>query len=136
MISVNRYKRQLIFELRLRDTPPDEIGDALAQVESHVADTGEDPVDSFGPAREYATMFGRSDGAVRLWPRYVLNWLVGTLFGVVLILGISDQIRGEVGFWGFNPTIVIAIGAVGLIGHLATIYLIWAEKIRDPRKPH
>lgn len=58
MTTVKKYTRQLIFGLRLRDIPGDVIGDALAQVESHVANTGEDPVAAFGPAREYAATFG------------------------------------------------------------------------------
>lgn len=134
MTTVKNYKRQLIFALRLRDVPGEVIGEALAQVESHIADTGEDPVVAFGPARDYAATFGGPDGPVRRWPSYVINWLVGSLFGVVLILGLSGQARGERLFWGLDPVIAIVVGVLGLIGYLVTIAIIWASKIKDPRK--
>ena len=48
------YTRRLILALRLKDVPGDRIGEIVAEVESHVADTGEDPVEAFGTPRAYA----------------------------------------------------------------------------------
>lgn len=134
MTTVKKYTRQLIFALRLRDIPGDVIGDALAQVESHVADTGEDPVAAFGPARDYAATFEGPSGSVRRWPRYLINWLVGFLFGCALIIGVSAQVRGETVIWGLDPVIAIVVGALGLIGYFVMIVVIWSDKIKDPRK--
>lgn len=48
------YRQALMLALRLRDVPGDRIGEILAEVESHVSDTGENPTEAFGPPREYA----------------------------------------------------------------------------------
>ena len=66
MTTVEKYTQQLMFALRLRDVPGEVIGDAIAQVESHIAETGEDPVAAFGPASEYAASLGPDPGS---WTR-------------------------------------------------------------------
>ncbi|WP_413450395.1 hypothetical protein AA0Y32_06965 [Georgenia phoenicis] len=43
-----------VLELRLRDVPGRVIGDRLAEVEQHCADTGESPAEAFGNAIAYA----------------------------------------------------------------------------------
>ena len=44
----------LVLALRLRDVPGARIGEVLAEVQSHLAETGEDPREAFGTPREYA----------------------------------------------------------------------------------
>lgn len=134
MATIEKYTQQLMFALRLRDVPGEVIGDAIAQVESHIAETGEDPVAAFGPAREYAASFAGKTTPARRWPWYIVNWLVGFLFGCVLIIGVFGQVRGEEVFWGFHPTIAIVVGAVGLVGYFVMIVVIWGERVKDPRK--
>ena len=53
-MTVADYVEQLVLELRMRDVPGDRIGQVAAEVEAHVAESGEDPADAFGPAGEYA----------------------------------------------------------------------------------
>jgi hypothetical protein len=48
------YQQQLLLALRLHNIPGPRIAEALAEVDSHVAETGEDPYEAFGPPREYA----------------------------------------------------------------------------------
>ena len=134
MATVEKYTQQLMFALRLRDVPGEVIGDAIAQVESHIAETGEDPVAAFGPAREYAASLAGKTTPARRWPWYIVNWLVGFLFGCVLIIGVFGQVRGEQVFWGFHPIIAIVVGAVGLAVYFVMIVVIWRERIKDPRK--
>jgi len=43
-----------VLELRLRDVPGPVIGDRLADVEGHCAETGEPPWEAFGPPTDYA----------------------------------------------------------------------------------
>lgn len=43
-----------ILEARLRDLPGAVIGDALAEIDAHVAESGEDAAATFGGAKEYA----------------------------------------------------------------------------------
>ncbi|MBN6754127.1 hypothetical protein JRG18_11000 [Kocuria palustris] len=54
-----------VLELRLRDVPGARIGDHLAEVESHCIETGTDPEDAFGDAREYAQEVGDADEPTR-----------------------------------------------------------------------
>lgn len=42
------YLENLTIQLRLLEVPGDRIGQILAEVETHVADTGSDPVAAFG----------------------------------------------------------------------------------------
>lgn len=51
------YLDNLLIQLRLRDVPGDRIGQILAEVETHVADTELDPVDAFGEPGEYAATY-------------------------------------------------------------------------------
>ena len=46
--AVERWCEDLLLALRLRDVPGERIGAVLAEVRSHLADSGEDPVEAFG----------------------------------------------------------------------------------------
>jgi hypothetical protein len=48
------YVNQLVLALRMRDVPGERIGQVIAEVEAHVAESRETPVDAFGSAEEYA----------------------------------------------------------------------------------
>jgi hypothetical protein len=52
--DVETYRQELLVALRLRDVPGPQIAEALAEVDSHVAESGESPVEAFGPAPAYA----------------------------------------------------------------------------------
>jgi hypothetical protein len=52
--DIEKYNADLLVALRLREVPGPRIGDILAEVESHVADTGESPYEAFGTPRQYA----------------------------------------------------------------------------------
>ncbi len=49
-----KWLDDFMVELRLRDVPGVAIGDAVATVEEHCSDSGEDAESAFGDAREYA----------------------------------------------------------------------------------
>jgi len=59
------YLDNLLLQLRLRDVPGDRIGQILAEVETHVADTELDPVDAFGEPGEYAATYAGAASASR-----------------------------------------------------------------------
>lgn len=48
------YVGRLVLALRTRDVPGERIGEVIAEVEAHVAESGETPAEAFGPAEEYA----------------------------------------------------------------------------------
>ena len=52
-----------MFQLRLLDVPGERIGQILAEVETHVADTGLDPVQAFGEPGEYAAACVAASGS-------------------------------------------------------------------------
>jgi hypothetical protein len=54
MTDRETYRSRLLLALRVRDVPGPRIAEALAEVDSHVAETGEDPTDAFGSPTEYA----------------------------------------------------------------------------------
>ncbi|WP_228759871.1 hypothetical protein [Pseudactinotalea sp. HY158] len=133
MTTVEKYTQELTFALRLRDVPGEVIGDAIAQVESHLAESGEDPVAAFGPASEYAASFRDEQRPARRWPWYVAGWLLGFLFGSILIDGMFGQIRHEEILWGVHPVAAIVVGALGLVGCFVAMLVIAADRIKDPR---
>jgi hypothetical protein len=139
-IDSGTYQQQLLLALRLRDIPGPRIAEALAEVDSHVADTGEDPYESFGPPEAYADRLAEAMGVTMpaghrdSVPRALLRaftWRDGIIAGVaftgtlLLLDGISENM-----FW---------TGAVGLSTLAALgLWLLWyerrsADRVLDPR---
>lgn len=48
------YIDRLVIELRMRDVPGNRIGQIVAEVETHAADSGEDPAEAFGDPATYS----------------------------------------------------------------------------------
>lgn len=48
------YVNRLVVALRMRDVPGERIGQVIAEVEAHIAESREAPIEAFGPAEEYA----------------------------------------------------------------------------------
>jgi hypothetical protein len=69
--DLDTYRQRLLIELRRRGVPGDRIGEAIAEVESHVAESGEDPVTAFGEPDAYAE---RLSGSLRLPDRSGARW--------------------------------------------------------------
>lgn len=49
-----KYRDDLLVALRAYEISGERVGDVLAEVEAHVRETGEDPVEAFGTPRTYA----------------------------------------------------------------------------------
>lgn len=85
--SVDRvWTEQFVLEQRLLGVPGKRIGDSLALVESHVAESGESAQAAFGDPREYAQRDApeqsdaSSDRMDRGWVFSIIVCLVGMLF--------------------------------------------------------
>ena len=52
--SDEKYLDELQLALRLHDLSGERVGEVMAEVETHLSETGEDPVQAFGHPREYA----------------------------------------------------------------------------------
>lgn len=59
--------------------PADRIGEAIAEIETHVADSGEDPRETFGDPTGYAHRLGGARSAETLWAAVVR--LVALVYG-------------------------------------------------------
>jgi len=55
--SLKDYTKALTVQLRLAKVPGKDIGQIVAEVESHVRETGEDPVQAFGQPGSYSAQF-------------------------------------------------------------------------------
>ncbi len=128
--DVSTYRCDLIVALRLRDVPGDRIGEIVAEVESHLADTGEDPVAAFGPAREYAAGLTAEHGPRRVW-RTVGLVLGGLTAGWLLATGIFAVVTGDT-VAGLPSWLVLAAG-VGVSIPEIVVATRSSSDVRDPR---
>jgi hypothetical protein len=100
----------LLLALRLRDVPGARIGEVLAEVQSHVAETGEDPRSAFGPPREYADEVA---GALGVRPSRGWLHVVGSSdLLVTLVMGVGGFLLAD-GLWslGAGDTSVFGLSA-------------------------
>ena len=78
------YVRRLLTALRTHEVPSERIAEVVAEVESHLAETGEDPVVAFGTPRVYAAAVAGDDS--RSWLGAVPAALLGGLAGLSVAL--------------------------------------------------
>lgn len=129
-MTIAEYREKLILALRLKDVPGDRIGEIVAEVESHVGDTGESPAEAFGAPRDYAASLTAEHCTGPWWSTaltvawsFAAGWLVAQgLFAILL----DDLYLGRSGWlW-------IALGLV--IGALGTLVVSrWSTRVTDPR---
>jgi hypothetical protein len=134
MSAVETYTEQLIYELRLRDVSGYVIGDAVAQVESHIADTDEDLVAAFGTPADFAATFRGPRHRMRFWLRVVVCWLIGFALGSLVLRGVFALIHGEGNAWGLDPIIAVVVGSLGIVAFFVTITGLWMDQVKNSRK--
>ncbi len=134
----------LLLALRLRDVPGARIGEVLAEVQSHVAETGEDPRQAFGEPGEYADQIAEALGVPAsgggMWRQLVrsLSWrdlAVAAVIGVTCFLladGLWSLGAGEPGAFGLPAGPVTAVAAAVLAGCAA---LLAVDARREPGDP-
>ncbi len=96
--ALKAYETELVMALRVQRVPGERIGEVVAEVQAHVADSGEDPTVAFGPAQQYAKQFEsgprrrfdrvidpRTGGEIHRWPRWVPVLMVTTWICVMAI---------------------------------------------------
>lgn len=91
-----RWSEDFILELRLHGVAGDHIGAALAEADSHCAESGESAEEAFGPAAEYARSLElpvQDDGAEL---RRGLLPTVSKLVGMFMVIwSVSFYVQGE-----------------------------------------
>ncbi|MBB5789203.1 hypothetical protein [Jiangella mangrovi] len=133
--DTEKYRRELLTALRLRDVDADRIGEVLAEVDSHVAETGEDPREAFGAPADYARVIGDGVRGLSERERRTRNAghaLMGGLVGAVSVLGIMAVVRGDETALGMPAWLTLALGLLGAV--LGIVLLaVRARVVRDPR---
>jgi hypothetical protein len=104
------YLDELLLALRMRGVEGPRIAETLAEVDSHLSETGEDPAAAFGPAKTYAdevvAALGEREAPEPFW-RAALSWISAT-YGL----------GGAVGAWlVIDGAIAVATGERG-VAHL------------------
>ena len=120
----------LLLRLRLRDVPGARIGEVLAEVQSHVAETGEHPREAFGPPKEYAARVADALGAApsRGW-RDAVRGLSWQDLATAAAIGVSSYLLAD-GLWalgaGGTTVLGLAAWAVCAVAALALADGLWA----------
>jgi hypothetical protein len=116
----------LLLALRLRDVPGARIGEVLAEVQSHLAETDEDPREAFGEPGEYADQVAAALGLPAhgngIWRPLVrsLSWrdlAVAVVFGLASFLladGLWSLGADESALFGLPAWLVVVAAAVVL----------------------
>ncbi|MBD8605656.1 hypothetical protein IFT73_02205 [Aeromicrobium sp. CFBP 8757] len=124
------YQQRLVLALRLKDVPGDRIGEIVAEVESHVADTGEDPTDAFGTPKAYAASLTEEHRPEPRW-RTAVSIAGSGIAGWLLAQGLFAVLLDHL-YWGRPGWVWIVAGlAIGVPGWLS----VWrrSTSVRDPR---
>lgn len=138
----------LLLRLRMLSVPGPRIGEVLAEVQSHVAETGEPPREAFGTPREYADQVAQALGVtpVRGWAllRQELRWrdlLLAVVCGVAgfsLADGLWSLGAGAATTAGL-PTWLVCLGAALVLGGCTARFVLNArhdpdaDPVVDPR---
>ncbi len=144
--SVETYRNDLLLALRLRDVPGPRIAEVLAEVESHVGETHEDPTEVFGEPQVYAEQVAEAvglggRGGVRGWLLALrgpagLVGLASLAGGLLLASGLFDLGAGTDGPAGVPAGVVVAVGALLWLGvglALRSELTGTGDRVLDPR---
>ena len=130
--AARKYVDQLMMWLRLRDVSGEQTGEIAAEVEAHIAATGESAREAFGPARQYAARRAPRRSTAerrRRWWVLLLAGVTGLLIGWMLAES-AEHLRSGEPLFGLPPGWAVAVSLlVALIGSL----VLPIEAIRDPR---
>ena len=136
MTVSDTYTRQLILALQARNVPADRIGEVVAEVDSHVAVTGEDPREAFGTPAEYARMVA-PDGTPGVFDRrhlggLLLAWVLGGATGWLTGTTVFRLASGSDRVYGLPAWSAVALCAV-LVAATAVAAGRQRRAVRDPR---
>lgn len=117
----DEYLAELTETLELRDVPTDAIAEIVREVESHVAESGENPVEAFGEPGRYADSFAPPARSRGFWPQVIAAGLLGFGGGYSLLAGVLDLLSGSDGLPWLPPIAQVVVGVVGLLALVALI---------------
>lgn len=109
-----------ITELALRDVSGADIGAAILEVESHMAEHGGDVRDVFGDPKAYAAALELPDTEKLSSSERVGVWMPG----ILLFLGASTLLNGVVGLFGGGGLSIVSLGIVLLVFVIAVVAIV------------
>lgn len=128
--TIADYRQSLVLHLRLQEVPPERIGEIVAEVESHVAETGEDPTEAFGTPRAYAASLTDEHRKPPWWwslTTVVLaaaaGWLIGQ--GALAVL-LGEPYLGRSGWLWLATGVAVAVPPAWMVGRRS-------REVPDPR---
>ena len=113
--QIDDYLAALTETLELRDVPTDAIAEIVREVESHVAESGENPVEAFGEPSRYADSFASPTRSRGFWPQVIAAGLLGFGGGYSLLAGVLGLLSNSDGLPWLPPIAQVVVGVVGLI---------------------
>lgn len=128
-VEARRYVDDLAFQLRLRDVPGERVGQILAEVQSHLDDSGESPADAFGPPAEYAKTLAAAVPAPKpnLAIIVAICGSLGSFGGFLILNGVFGLLGWEAPLFGLPAWVWIVVGVACLAG-----LFIYARSLNDP----
>jgi hypothetical protein len=138
--DVETYRQELLVALRLRDVPGQQIAEALAEVDSHVAESGEPPAEAFGPAPAYAAQLADALDPARPtgWRavvRAMLTWTVPLAMagGYLVADGAFALGVGQDAVFGLPAAVSLVVGSLllAVVGSMTRTRE--RDRVVDPR---
>lgn len=127
----DEYGTALEEELELRDVPREQVELIVREVRSHLAESGEDPLESFGSPERYADQFApRSWTRTMLWGLVALAGVLGAGAGFMLLSGTFGFMDSSMQLWGWAPVTRLVVGVLCLLGLVSLL----AFMVTDSRR--
>lgn len=128
------WRDEFVIALRLRNVSGRLIGDALAQVDTHCTDSGEEAEEAFGDPVAYATHVAEQIRPVDLASS--VSRLRAGLSGLAVLVAVPALLSGVAGLNNSGPA-EISIGSLAgaVIGTAAIVAVVrFAFVLQDPRR--
>lgn len=112
---LKRYLARMERVLRRLRIDPQVISDLLREVSSHVQDSGDDPIETFGEPEAYALRrvgVAHSNLRTPWWPRLISMWLWWVAFATVANLFWNPGYSNRLVLW--NIILVVGLVSSGL----------------------
>lgn len=142
--AVDGYRQDLTLALRLRDVQGPRISEVLAELDSHLAETGEDPLEAFGPPKEYARQLvtaldpnrpaGPGRWLLAVQPTDVAIGLLSLTGSVLLAAGMYAVGAGAASTIGLPGVATVGLGLLCLA--VGAVLVVRASRDRSDRLVH
>jgi hypothetical protein len=126
------YVNRLVLALRMRDVPGERIGQVVAEVEAHVAESREAPTEAFGTAEEYADRVSAAlDRPTTQRHRQTLRGMLTAWPITLAAMLMADGVAGL----AFGQRIELTIGKLLLFGLLPPAAVALIQLIGRQQRP-